>query len=1000
MSRVRWVAYAAFLAGVLGACGGEPVGQREGFRTGHGAIVGATGEEAPDADAADLTTESIAGTVARFGRCSGTLIGRQTLLTAAHCSDASTVRFAQSTQVFDVDSIERHDNWAGGYPYYDLAIVHLREPVPPTVVRNVAPLFLGEFQAAQWEGELWSNYKGLVVGYGRNNTCVTGTCEGQVNGAGIRRTGRVTGLKAWSHYLENRDIDYAREVAINKGDSGGPLFMKDEASGRYFVVGVNSALLYDDLDDDGFGPIVGSMWAMTGSSRWLLQLLDDSHPSWLVERLGPDVDDDGVLDQLDNCPPRRCTQNGLGPEACANPDQLDEDGDFVGDVCDNCPPSACIALGDGRSCTNSEQLDFDGDRVGDVCDPCSSNTRFASNEITNGGTVGDGCNQCRPKSPQHFLACQFGSTTCEDAKAGKCLSDFDAQGQPLPGWCSELADFDNDGIPDACDVCRLSADEAQRNLNSHIEEETGSTPLGDACDPVPVVRFSQYVPTFTTIEGVRVVPKDDLEVGAELQVFEARSWLGNDSTLLADDFSQNVNFRQCSCWDNKGDELPFEECFRKQCQPSGADSIVGGWRPMTLTLDTQGPDIPPSGLPLAFISGEYAESKSVIWRLHQDVEAEGEEKIESRNKVTTYGLVASVVDRQEAVIHASPRDQGAKSLRVVIDLVETPKGYYKDRRFIHQACLFSNCLGWVRPWEKYWNPPWDVRAIARFPFPIGPMTSFDAWLGRDGLSSDLGDLVAPRLREAVVSGAWAWNSFSEPSHIVERLGLEIQAVLVPRNGADAVAPVPVGIREGMFDFLQEPLPVAPGESDFSLSAGGRSVFSAVHQAVYVADEFQGDAVIRYDVNSGGSLVVAGTTLEHVGPVLGLAIDSSRNRLFILQAESEKALVSLTMHDLQRGDRISLLSVPSTGAFESTTIAVDSAGAVILARGDASFLTLWRYEVAENLELIFTGSRTEAGQLADTPLSGNLTVPLLWEGELSLLEPDAASFVGGEPCISL
>ncbi len=60
-----------------------------------------------------------------------------------------------------------------------------------------------------------------------------------------------------------------------------------------------------------------------------------------------DADDDGVTDDVDNCP------------NTPNPDQSDSDGDDVGNACDNCPDTA-----------NPGQEDTDGDGAGDACDGC------------------------------------------------------------------------------------------------------------------------------------------------------------------------------------------------------------------------------------------------------------------------------------------------------------------------------------------------------------------------------------------------------------------------------------------------------------------------------------------------------------------------------------------------------------------------------------------------------------------------------------------------------
>jgi len=87
----------------------------------------------------------------------------------------------------------------------------------------------------------------------------------------------------------------------------------------------------------------------------------------------PDADDDGIDDDIDNCPTTpngpnggtcspgndiSCVQNGeCGCLGSCSMNQEDADEDELGDVCDNCPFDC-----------NSQQLDADKDGIGDVCD--------------------------------------------------------------------------------------------------------------------------------------------------------------------------------------------------------------------------------------------------------------------------------------------------------------------------------------------------------------------------------------------------------------------------------------------------------------------------------------------------------------------------------------------------------------------------------------------------------------------------------------------------------
>lgn len=156
-----------------------------------------------------------------------------------------------------------------------------------------------------------------------------------------------------------------------------------------------------------------------------------------------DRDNDGVPDEVDNCP------------AVANADQADRDSDGAGDACDadldgdgtdneadNCPfvPNADQADldndglgdvcdpdldGDGTdngadncpSTANSDQADFDGDGAGDVCDPDADADGVANEDdacdrtplgaVTDGAGC-SGAQQVEQACPSSAVACAWG----------------------------------------------------------------------------------------------------------------------------------------------------------------------------------------------------------------------------------------------------------------------------------------------------------------------------------------------------------------------------------------------------------------------------------------------------------------------------------------------------------------------------------------------------------------------------------------------------------------
>lgn len=283
-------------------------------------------------------------------------------------------------------------------PYKDLAILRLQTPVPSSLATDVlyphtTADFLDKFNSLGTAFLAPPNY---VLGYGR-----TQADPEPPNGSGFLRIATVTSPVLVQY---GTDLTKGLYVGVNtyttgsavpwKGDSGGPITYHEQATGRERPFGVLS--LMQDYGDglrawaptfDGFaGNELNGMWI----DQWLL-----------------DADGDGVNDLADNCPPWRCL---LNPDKCHNPDQADADQDGVGDACDNCPPSYCSASGRPASdCSNSLQADKDADGWGDMCDSCPSvATPYGQFNDADKDGVGDKCDNCITTS-NPLLICTKGS---------------------------------------------------------------------------------------------------------------------------------------------------------------------------------------------------------------------------------------------------------------------------------------------------------------------------------------------------------------------------------------------------------------------------------------------------------------------------------------------------------------------------------------------------------------------------------------------------------------
>jgi hypothetical protein len=84
---------------------------------------------------------------------------------------------------------------------------------------------------------------------------------------------------------------------------------------------------------------------------------DDSDGDGVGDACDADLDNDGTDNTVDNCP------------KTFNPDQLDSDGDGIGDACQDADRDGVIDSKDNcPTVSNKDQLDKDGDGIGDACD--------------------------------------------------------------------------------------------------------------------------------------------------------------------------------------------------------------------------------------------------------------------------------------------------------------------------------------------------------------------------------------------------------------------------------------------------------------------------------------------------------------------------------------------------------------------------------------------------------------------------------------------------------
>lgn len=179
-----------------------------------------------------------------------------------------------------------------------------------------------------------------------------------------------------------------------------------------------------------------------------------------VPNISWDADDDGIADEIDNCP------------AVPNPNQEDADGDDIGDICDNC-----------LSTINPYQEDLDHDGFGDSCDICPrifDNT----NDSDGDGLCGSDDNCYFVYNPTQDDQDQDGvGDLCDNCISTANSFQYNQDGDDLGDLCDncpyvdneDQSDGDGDGVGDVCDNC-------PDDYNPEQSDNDGDG-QGDECDP-------------------------------------------------------------------------------------------------------------------------------------------------------------------------------------------------------------------------------------------------------------------------------------------------------------------------------------------------------------------------------------------------------------------------------------------------------------------------------------------------------------------------------------
>lgn len=187
-----------------------------------------------------------------------------------------------------------------------------------------------------------------------------------------------------------------------------------------FEPGEDTSILYDKTENHLNGNISGASWS------------DENAPPF-------DTDDDGILDDEDNCPD---TPNGPDGGTCINGD--------IGQYC-----SSNVHCGTSGFCSLNQD-DYDGDNIGDVCDADTMEDNYPP---PNGNNCVDAC-ECEADFNYDGAVTAADVTTFLDDYGRNQYYEPCTIGDPCNG------DFDCDGNVAANDVTKFLEDFGRNTYNN------------------------------------------------------------------------------------------------------------------------------------------------------------------------------------------------------------------------------------------------------------------------------------------------------------------------------------------------------------------------------------------------------------------------------------------------------------------------------------------------------------------------------------------------------